>query len=244
MLRTFALKIEPYLFRALQPLLDGRRTRSGRSLAVQKYLRGDGVEIGAFSQPNLIPVGATVKYVDRVPAAYWSEILEYKDVKIVDPDILDDGISLSTIGTDRFGFLIAAHMLEHTDDPIAALKNWLRVVKPGGHILLIVPDKRFTFDKNRLITPLDHFFRDHEEGPATSAADHYRDIATNTLGLTDAVQIDEYVAKNEPAVHFHTWTFDSFLEFLMATNKYLGSPFEIVEAQLNVGEDLAVLKVL
>ena len=244
MLRDIALRIEPYVFRALQPILGGRRPRSHRSLVAQKYLRGKGAEIGAFGSPCLVPFGASTTYIDRVPASYWSQFPEYAGAKIVEPDIIDDGISLSKVETDSLDFLVAAHMLEHSDDPITALKNWIRVVRSGGHLLVVVPDKRFTFDSKRPVTPLEHFFRDHEEGPGTSAAEHYRDIAINCMGLTDETEITSFISKSEPAVHFHTWTFETFLEFLIAANNYLGRPYEILEAQLNAVEDLAVLKVL
>jgi len=33
------------------------------------------------------------------------------------------------------------HCLEHMRDPREALKNWLRVVRPGGHLVVLVPDE-------------------------------------------------------------------------------------------------------
>jgi predicted SAM-dependent methyltransferase len=183
-------------------------------------------------------------YIDRVPASHWKTDPRFAKEKVVEVDIVDDGVELSTVAADHLDYLIAAHVLEHADNPIRALQNWLRVVKPGGHLIVIVPDMRHMWDHNREVTPLDHFFRDYEEGPTTSAADHYREIARRSMGWTDEEKIEEYVAINEPAVHFHTWTFESFLEFLVAVNKYLEHPYEVVEAQLNIGEAVAVLKVL
>ena len=86
MLRDIALRIEPYVFRALQPILGGRRPRYQRSLVAQKYLRGKGAEIGAFGSPCLVPFGASTTYIDRVPASYWSQFPEYAGAKIVEPD--------------------------------------------------------------------------------------------------------------------------------------------------------------
>lgn len=37
--------------------------------------------------------------------------------------------------------IIARHILEHMVDPISALKYWLRVLKPGGRLIIAVPDQ-------------------------------------------------------------------------------------------------------
>lgn len=242
-LRDVFLRIEPWLLAASGPLLRSSKARVQRSVVAQKYLRGKGAEIGAFIQPIVTPRGCHTAYIDRVPKSHWDDHEEYKQFKIVDVDIVDDGLHLSKVETHAFDYLIAAHVLEHADDPIQAMKNWVRVVKPGGHLLVIVPDKRFTFDKDRELTTIDHFLKDHQEGPACSAPEHYREIAIKCMGLSSAEEIEAYVQTAEPAVHFHTWTLDSFVEFLLVTNRYLGDVFEIVEAKLNVGEDLCVLRI-
>jgi predicted SAM-dependent methyltransferase len=238
------LRAEPFILGALSPILKGNRGRYQRSIMAQKYLVGSGAEIGAFEQPTLVPRGAATKYIDRVPSSHWRNQSEYANLALVEPDILDDGATLSTVADRSFDYLVAAHVLEHIDNPISALKNWTRVVKKGGHLLIVVPDMRFTFDSEREVTTVEHLIRDHEEGPATSANEHYREIATKCDGLVEQSEIEAFVEKCQPAVHFHTFTLESFVEFLLAANRYLGNRFELIEAQLNIYEDIAVLKVL
>jgi SAM-dependent methyltransferase len=67
------------------------------------------------------------------------------------------------------------NVLEHCEDPIATLKSFFRVLRTGGVVFLALPDKRFTFDKNRNRTTLAHLIRDHLEGPANSRFEHFRD---------------------------------------------------------------------
>lgn len=43
-------------------------------------------------------------------------------------------------------FIVALHMLEHTPDPIAVVRHWLDLLKPGGGIGIVVPDWRYTWD--------------------------------------------------------------------------------------------------
>src|SRR5262245_42405349 len=40
-------------------------TRFRRSFAIQRHVRGDGIEVGAAAAPALVPLRARVKYVDK-----------------------------------------------------------------------------------------------------------------------------------------------------------------------------------
>lgn len=192
----------------------------------------------ALQQPVLVPRGSSTLYIDLQPASYWRSLPGNENVSIVEPDIIDDGCKLDSVKDGTFDYLIAAHVLEHVDDPISALKTWVRIVKPGGHILIAVPDKRFCGEENRPLTTVKHFIRDHEEGPHVSAEEHYRDFGVHLKGLSGEA-LEQYVREAEPMIHFHTFTLSSFVQFLTAM-EYLG--FELVEACVNVNEDIAVLR--
>lgn len=43
--------------------------------------------------------------------------------------------------TATFDWVYSSHCLEHMHDPHAALQEWWRLVKPGGHLIFIVPDE-------------------------------------------------------------------------------------------------------
>jgi SAM-dependent methyltransferase len=79
----------------------------------------------------------------------------------VEVDYIDDGFTLSTIPSASQDFLIANHVLEHSPDPIGALLNWSRVLKPDGILFFSVPIGSESFDKGRQITMVDHLTEDH-----------------------------------------------------------------------------------
>jgi SAM-dependent methyltransferase len=59
-----------------------------------------------------------------------------------DWDTMDgDAQLLADVGDDSFDFVHSSHCLEHMRDPYAAVGNWLRVLKPGGHLVVTVPDE-------------------------------------------------------------------------------------------------------
>lgn len=240
-LRYFYLAVEPVLFAPFSRILLSKTTRMARSLVAQKYLEGSGLEIGAFASPTLAPLGVKVRYVDRVSADYWADNEEYRGVKIVEPDVIDDGATLSTILNDSQDFVVSFQMLEHVPNTMETLKNWIRVIKPGGLLVISVPDKRYTRDRARQTTSLEHFVHDFEHGPQWGAEGHYRDVGQNVLGLSQE-DLDAYVEDAPPAIHFHVWDTWSFVRFLDHTNNYFGRPLDLLHFEFNHKETIAVLQ--
>ena len=57
-------------------------------------------------------------------------------------DIEDgDAQRLDGVGDASYDFVHSSHCLEHLEDPREGLRNWLRVVRPGGHLVVVVPDE-------------------------------------------------------------------------------------------------------
>ncbi|MBN1788496.1 MAG: class I SAM-dependent methyltransferase [Sedimentisphaerales bacterium] len=57
-------------------------------------------------------------------------------------DIEDgDGQKLETITDEEFDFVYSSHLLEHMNSAEEALKNWWRVLKPGGYLILYLPER-------------------------------------------------------------------------------------------------------
>jgi predicted SAM-dependent methyltransferase len=57
-------------------------------------------------------------------------------------DIEDgDAQYMQSISDNSLDFVHSSHCLEHMIDPITALNNWIRILKPGGHLVCLVPDE-------------------------------------------------------------------------------------------------------
>jgi len=67
---------------------------------------------------------------------------------------------LSMVPDETYDFVLASHVLEHIANPLRALQEWKRVLNPEGTVLVVVPDKRETFDHRRAFTPFDHIEAD------------------------------------------------------------------------------------
>lgn len=48
--------------------------------------------------------------------------------------------TLADVGDELYDTVHSSHCLEHLHSSVTALFNWLRVLKPGGHMVVTVPD--------------------------------------------------------------------------------------------------------
>lgn len=53
-------------------------------------------------------------------------------------------------------FIVALHVLEHEPDPVATVRHWLEIVKPGGGVGIVVSDWRYTWDARNDRDPWSH----------------------------------------------------------------------------------------
>lgn len=71
-----------------------------------------------------------------------------------------EGTDLKGLPNNSYDFVLSSHSLEHIANPLKALFEWNRILKAAGALLLILPDKRFTFDRKRPVTSFDHLLSD------------------------------------------------------------------------------------
>jgi SAM-dependent methyltransferase len=87
-----------------------------------------------------------------------------------------EGSDLKAIADSSYDFLISCNNLEHLANPLKALAEWHRVVKPGGHILLVLPRKESNFDHRRDITSFEHLLEDLANGTDEHDLTHLPEI--------------------------------------------------------------------
>lgn len=253
MIRAVYQKVVPYNTRTLvhKMLAYGKKQPSPhdereREIIANKYIKGNGVEIGALHCPLKVPRSATVKYVDRMSVPdLLKQYPELSGLKLVETDIICDGERLDGIQDATQDFVIANHFIEHCQNPLMALSNIFRVLKNGGLLYLAVPDKRFTFDIDRPVTPLDHVFRDFEEGGEWSKKQHFEEWVKFVNKVEDsaeaAKQVDELM-NIDYSIHFHVWTQTEMLELLLAVNRKLNLRFDVETLLKNGDECIFILR--
>ena len=228
-------------FVARSPRFRLRKTKGDRTTKTRladAHLRGEGVEFGALHQPLEVDTSrCVVHYADRLSReeafATFPELRAYEG--FVDPDILIDldRSDLSELGDRGFDFFIANDVIEHLANPVRFLQSIHDVMKPGAVLFLSVPDRDYTFDMDRDVTPFEHLWDEYERGVTTVDNAHVREFARQTRLATiprnPLLRGRVYRRERERSIHVHVWTKASFEEFLAEACDRLHLDFEIID---------------
>lgn len=222
-----------------------REVEIARRTVSDLFIHGHGIEAGAGARPFPIPLGANCFYGDIRDS---EKLKAYFKVDEVAVDGSIDAQTYAGIEDNSLDFVISAHVIEHLENPLGSIENAVRVLKPGGIHLLVVPDLRSTFDRHRQPTPLNHLIRDATDGGAGSRINDYagflRDVARPEWGNQTPGEELERVAvemsERNQDIHFHAWTTETFLDALEYA--CLGCAFHIIGSAFVINENIFVLR--
>lgn len=115
--------------------------------------KGHGLEIGPLFSPLVSKDEAKVLYIDHMSTDDLKK--KYKDHEIpldsivpIDYVLTNNSLKESVAGK-KFDYVIASHVIEHIPDMVRWLADVASILKEGGILSLVIPDKRFTFDIQR-----------------------------------------------------------------------------------------------
>ena len=222
---------------------------------ISPHVQGSGIEIGALHSKFPAGISAKVTYVDsRNLDELRSHYPELAGASLVSPDIIAEAETLLPIADASQDFVIASHVLEHTDRVLLSIENQLRVLKRGGVAVIIVPMRCATFDHLRSVTSWEHLLDEYVR-PATlleNREEHFREWAiSNALRSIPTVPISDYVKSTMASdggkgysIHFHVWDQDSFREMLENLQAVQGFSFRVKLFDARGFEALALLEKL
>jgi SAM-dependent methyltransferase len=189
------------------------------------HLRGieiGGPSVAIFGRCGLLPVYQTVGSLDNVnfsSKTIWEGSIHEGETFLFDASrppghqYIGEATKLSNIPSATYDFLLSSHMLEHTANPIAALHEWLRILKNDGVFVLVLPHKEGTFDHHRPTTTLDHLIDDFDKGMDEQDLSHLAEILElHDLTLDPAAgSLDNFKARSlqnfeNRCLHHHTFT--------------------------------------
>jgi SAM-dependent methyltransferase len=155
-----------------------------------RYVKhGVGLEIGgpsdAFGDAGILPLYRYIQKLDNCvfsAETIWEgqrlegQTFTYHPKKPRGFNFIRESTDLLGIKNSSYDFILASHTLEHTTNPIKALKEWIRVVKPGAPMIVILPHYRYTFDHRRQPTPVSHMLEDYERDIGEQDETHLNEI--------------------------------------------------------------------
>jgi SAM-dependent methyltransferase len=160
---------------------------------IERALRGkQGLEIGGPSSifspatpngyiPSVYSIAASVDNLNFATNTTWSQGEAGRTFRYL-PDAepgmqyIHDATNLGSIGDKSYDFVLASHILEHVANPLRALGEFHRVLRPNGYLLIAVPNQKGTFDHRRPVTSFAHLEADLVANTAEDDLTHLEEI--------------------------------------------------------------------
>jgi hypothetical protein len=125
--------------------------------------------------------------------------------------------------------VVASHVIEHVCNPLKVLVDIERVLRPSGRLVLIVPDRRLTFDHIRRPTAFKHLFREFRDGVTELSEAHIREFCQAIFvqpSMHPAIVRDwhdprkldsaRFDLHRRRSIHVHCWSPEEFASTLVA----------------------------
>jgi len=144
---------------------------------INHYFVGDGVDIGGLPDPlNL----------------YQEQFCQIKSVKTW--DLVDgDAQFMEGASDNSYDFVHSSHCLEHLNNPVEGLVNWLRIVRPGGYLIITVPDEDL-YEQGIFPSTFNH---DHKHTFTIYKKESWSKSSINILDLVRELGIDAELVRIE-----------------------------------------------
>ncbi len=132
-----------------------------------------------------------------------------------------EATDLSEIPSDTYEFVLSCHSLEHVANPLKAIYEWKRILKKGGKLILVLPEKGNTFDNNRPFTSLQHLLTDFNNNIGEGDRTHFDEIISlhNYGRDTGTASVEDFKARlldnsTNRCAHHHVFSLDVVAQML------------------------------
>ena len=170
---------------SLTALIKVARRRSAGYATMRAHFEGKcGLEFGGpssiFSSNHLIPLYNTAASIDNCNFAqrtlWTTNDSNQRFGRRMGKQFIMEASDPAGIPNDSYDFVAASHILEHVANPLRALGQWKRILRPSGTILLVLPHKPHTFDHRRPFTKFDHIEADLKSNVSEADLTHMEEI--------------------------------------------------------------------
>ena len=164
-----------------------------------------GVEIGGPSPfdivyENTVSMDNVIFSSKTIWSNHTEEYNYYKDKK--GKVIINDAVDISLVQNDSYDFCFSSHSLEHIANPLKAINEWLRIIKNGGYIIIIVPEKSQCFDHKREYSKFSKLLSQYE-----------KNVGEDDLSTLHEILINHDLSMDPPAGDLGAFTKRSFDNF-------------------------------
>ena len=244
--------------RAVARLTPMAQSRVYRHLYLPYVINKKGLEIGGpsevFRRWRPLDLYRNVGGLDNCDFSRSTVWAEQQDIYTYDPEkssgksIFCDGSELISVKDGTYDFVLSSHNLEHFANPVKALKEWQRVIRPSGALILVLPNYKRTFDHRREPTSVDHMLEDFEQNVGEDDLTHLPEILEKHdlsmdpgAGSKDSFHQRSLNNFSNRCLHHHVFDKSNSCELLKrigfrVRRVFLGFPFHICIVATTAGD--------
>lgn len=187
---TLKKKIKNAVPRSAWEFLQSLKFLGKRLLDYEVYqdaLRNkSGIEIGgpSLAFKTILPIYQEIHSLDGVNfsnSTIWEGSIQSGKTfnyfkKNTGTQYVSEATNLDLISPNSYDFLLSSNCLEHVANPLRAIEEWKRVIKPNGYLLLVLPNKNSNFDHKRSITTFEHLLEDYKNRVTERDLTHLEEV--------------------------------------------------------------------
>lgn len=184
---------------------------------IEKF-KGKGLEIGGPSVPfeTIYNVTKQCDGINYSKNTIWGDnskcSYEWEGKKI-GKQIIAEATDLSCIPDCQYDYVLSSNNLEHIANPLKALHEFIRVIKHGGLMVLLLPYKLYSFDHLREDTTFNHILGDYENKINEYDLTHLEEILEkhdllldNEAGSYEQFKLRSLDNYNNRCLHHHVFS--------------------------------------
>lgn len=192
--------------------------------------KGEGVEIGPGPKPQILPRSNThVRYIEQATPEQWQQLYGKDTAVPIDPKLwkhyvvgnADDIPALP----GSLDFIFSSHVVEHLANPLGHFSYWATLLKAGGVVAAVIPDRSGCKDYVFSSSTLDELMTEYREASMKPTRYHYERWAKHRAPDADPEQL----LGSGRSIHVHFYTPRSMVEILEEMHERLGfSKFSVI----------------
>jgi predicted SAM-dependent methyltransferase len=199
--------------------LELGRDRSAAVKARIPLSSGRGLEISPSATPLVQKSEGNILYCDKFSSASYESRERVPIDLVLGPRLIHEAFPQHS-----FDYIVSSHVIEHVPDFIQFLKSASLLLRPGGVMVNLVPDRRFTFDVLRENSSIEEIEEAHRQQLRHPCPRMIEDVFLNSDFNAPAIDLwnqtyqphpthgDEQARKlisetNPEEADLHCWTF-------------------------------------
>jgi len=186
-------------------------------------MKGDGVEIGPGPKPQALPTRKRrVRYVEQATPDMWQSLYGKETPTPVDKNLWNRYVvgTAGNIPADKasLDFIFSSHVVEHLANPLGHFAYWASLLKPGGFVAAVIPDRDGCQDYPFPASSVEEIVSEWRAGSMEVTPEHFRRWGQIQMPKSTV----EELMKSGRSIHVHFYNPASMADLLAQTAAQLG----------------------